>query len=187
LYYKLVEVFFVANHKRKTVGFSFRIDEEWLDTLRAEAERQGISVNALANRILQNYDEHFRWTERLNAVFITRPTLAEIISCCPEEKIIEIAKTSGSIGAKDLIGTMGIAPTFNSIINFIERMGKHGNWFDYSQYIVEKKMVLHLRHELGRKWSVFIANQVATLFKELLNKTTKIEVHDNFATIEVTT
>ena len=36
----------MTNFKRKTIGHSFRIEEESLKILTEEAERQGISVNA---------------------------------------------------------------------------------------------------------------------------------------------
>ena len=38
---------FLPNKKRKTVGRSFRIDEEWLDVLKEESEKQGVSVNSI--------------------------------------------------------------------------------------------------------------------------------------------
>lgn len=58
------EVFGSKNKKKRSVGFSSRVDEEWFEVLRAEAERQGISVNAIINRIIKNYCRHYRWTER---------------------------------------------------------------------------------------------------------------------------
>jgi len=159
-----------------------------LDILRKEAERQGISVNALHNRILKNYALHWRWAERIKPVIITRPTIAGIIACCPEEKVKEVAKISGSIGARDALRTLGIDPTYERLIEFIkDNLGKYGNWFDYSHHVRRTKDVVHLRHELGRRWSIFVANQVATLFKSLLDVTVKTEIFDNYATLEITT
>jgi hypothetical protein len=159
-----------------------------LEVLREEAERQGISVNALHKRILKNYSLNWRWVERLKPVVITRPTIAGIIGCCPEDSIEQIAKISGSIGAKDALRTLGINPTYDKLTNFIkENLGTYGNWFDYSHHVRGKKDIIHLRHELGRKWSVFIANQVATMFKSILNITPKTEIFDNCATLEITT
>ena len=36
--------------KRRTMGRSFRIDEEWFKVLQKEAEREGITVNSLMNK-----------------------------------------------------------------------------------------------------------------------------------------
>ena len=154
--------------------------------MREEAERQDISVNALHNRILKNYAIHWRWVERIKPVIITRPTIAGIIACCPEAKVEEVAKISGSIGAKDALRTLGIVPTYERLIEFIEEnLGKYGNWFDYSHHVRGRRAIIHLRHELGRRWSIFVANQVATLFRSLLDVTVKTEIFDNYATLEV--
>ena len=49
----------MLNQKRKTTGFSLRVDEESLETLRQESTRQGISVNALMNKILKDYCQNW--------------------------------------------------------------------------------------------------------------------------------
>jgi hypothetical protein len=139
------------------------------------------------NLILQNYSQHWRWAERLNAIFITPQTLSSIVSCCPENKLEEIANKSGSIGAKDALRTMGVIPTFSHLTEFIKNnMGKFGNWFDYSQHKRGKTELIHLRHTLDKNWSLFIANQTKAMFQSILDMPTKIEIRDNYATLEVT-
>jgi hypothetical protein len=176
----------LANHKRKTVGFSFRIEEKWVELLREEAERQELSVNALMNKILHDYSQHWRWTERFGAVLLTQSIVAGMAGACPEEAIIGLAKKSGTTGAKDALRTMGITPTFDNVTFFIKNnMGKFCNWFDCSQYTNGKSETFHLRHGLGKNWSLFIGNQVATIFETILCKPAKAEIFSSFATIEV--
>ena len=175
------------NQKRKTIGFSSRVNEEWLEILRADAERQGTSVNAIINKILKNYCQHYRWVERLGAIYITRPTISKLTSCCPEDKLKEIAKISGSTGSKDALRTMGIPPTYNNLLLFIKtNIGKNGNWFDFNKYTRNHKDIIHLHHELGKNWSTFIAYQVSTMIESILHKTTTTEIFENSATIEIT-
>lgn len=176
----------MATNKKQTSSYSFRLDKEWLEVLREEAERQGISINALHNRILKNYCLHGRWGERLKPVLLSRSIVEGIIGCCPEDRIVEIAKISGSEGAKNSLRTLGVNPTYDRVANFIkENLGKSGNWFDYTQHTRGKKNIIHLRHELGRNWSIFVANQAATMFKSILDMTAKTEIFDNCATLEV--
>jgi hypothetical protein len=173
--------------KKKTVGFSSRLDEEWLDVLRQEAENQGISVNSLINKILKDYSKHSRWVERLGMITITRQTMSKIVTCCPEEELKETAKISGTINAKDMFRTMDIAPTFDNLMDFLKtNPGKYGNWFKVNEYNRDRKVVIHLHHDLGKSWSIFIAKQVSSMIEELLGKTTTTEVFDNFATIKIT-
>ena len=177
----------MTTNKKETIGYSFRLEKKWLEILREEAERQGISVNALHNRLLKSYSLHWRWVERINPVIITRPTIAGIMACCPDGSIEEIAKKSGSIGAKDALRTLGINPTYDALTNFIkENLGKSANWFDYSHHVRGKTDIIHLRHGLGKKWSLFIANQIAAMFKTILDITAKTEIFDDYATLEIT-
>jgi hypothetical protein len=172
--------------KRKSKSFSFRIDEECLEILREEAKKKRISVNALANNIFHDYRRHGRWAKRLQGVSITRQTFSKIIDCCPEEKIKEIAQNAGDIRTKDTLLTIGSAPTYDNLKRFIKNnLGYFGNWFDYTEHTKGRKEIIHLRHGLGKKWSIFIANQMATMFKSILGITAKIEISDDFATIEI--
>lgn len=82
---------------------------------------------------------------------------------------------------------MGISPTYDNLMNFTKNsMSKVGNWFDYSQHTRGKKDIIHLRHELGKNWSLFIANQVSTMFESILSKNVKSEIFDSYATLEIT-
>ena len=155
--------------------------------MRQEAEKQGISANALVNKILKDYCKHYRWVDRFGMIAITRPTLDSLVSCCPEEKLTEIAKISGSAGSKDALRTMGIAPTYDNLIDFIEtNMGKYGKWFGVTKYTRNRKNILHLHHELGKNWSIFIAHQISTTIETILNKKTSPEISTNSSTIEIT-
>jgi len=99
---------------------------------------------------------------------------------------VELAKLSGSTGAKDALRTMGISPTYDNLMMFIKNKISEGeNLFDYNHHHRDKKDVIHLRHGLGLKWSIFIATQTATMFESILNKQVKSEVFENSATIEV--
>jgi hypothetical protein len=100
---------------------------------------------------------------------------------------VEIAKISGSTGAKDALRTMGVIPTYDNLMQFIKNNIAEGSkLFDYNHHHRDKKDIIHLRHELGLKWSMFIATQTATMFESILNKQVKIEVFENSATIEIT-
>ena len=82
---------------------------------------------------------------------------------------------------------MGITPTYDHITMFLEEnVGKFGNWFDYNQFSRGRTKIIHLRHELGRKWSTFLAEQVSTIFETILGKTVNTELLNKAATLEIT-
>lgn len=105
------------NKKRKTVGRSFRIDEEWLNVLNEEAEKQGVSVNSLLNRLLQQY-AYLRFMLRYGAITLTRKGFASLLECCPDDAVKEKGRTAGSTITKDLLLTMGVPPTYDFTVFF---------------------------------------------------------------------
>ena len=172
--------------KRRTTGYSFRIYEEYLEILRKEANREGISVNALMNRILERYCEHYRFSERFHLIYISRRTFAEIINSCPKDRLQEISEKVGSLNIMDAFRTMAIPQTYHGMMTFLAKnMSKYAGWYDFYHHDKGGKEILHLRHELGRKWSDFIAKHTSTSFASVLNIKTKTETFDNYADIQL--
>ncbi len=172
--------------KRRTTGYSFRIYEECLEIMRKEAEREGISVNALMNRILERYCKHYRFSERFNTIYLSQNTFAKIIDSCPKDRIMEIAEDSGSNRTRDALETISIPKTYNGLMTFFcENLSEFAGWYDCYCYKNEGRKNLHLRHELGKKWSDFIAKHTSTSFSSILNIETKTETFPNYADIQI--
>ena len=172
--------------KRRTISRSFRIDAEAMEVLQKEAEREGISVNALMNKVLQQYSSHYRHAGRYGVLTLPRPTFASIIGCCSEEALTATAKASGSTRTKDALRTLGIPSTHDSLVAFIKNnLGEYAGWFKFNHHIMEDKEMLHLRHVFGNKWSIFIAEAISTMFEFILNKKVTTEISNFTATITI--
>ena len=154
----------------RTVGRSFRIKERWLDVLKKEAEREGISPNALLNKILQQYSVVYRNSERYDVIVMPNDGFIAIIDSLPEERIKEIAKLVGSTITLDTFRSWGIPRNLDSLKEFIRNtLSEYAGWFKYDHHIVKGKEMFHFRHNLGHKWSIFIAEEISTTFDYLLN------------------
>ena len=171
--------------RRKTVGRSFRIDEEWLNVLNEEAEKQGVSVNSLLNRLLQQY-AYLRYMMRYGAITLTRKGFKEILESCPDEKIKENGKKAGANIVKDLLLTMGVPPTYGFVICLVKKLlSEFAGWFECDHHIKPDKEILHFRHDLGRKWSIYLSAITSGTFNTLLNKEIDIEISDSSVTITI--
>lgn len=170
----------------KTVGHSFRINEEYLTVLQEEAERQTISVNALMNRILQQYTVFGRFSERFGMITVGNDFFADILECCPEEDLVRIGKTVGTSNAKDFFRTMRIPLEFNSVIYLITKVlcGPAG-WAKCDHYITSGKEILHFRHNLGTNWSKFIAAAASAVFESTLDKKVTVELLRSSVTLTI--
>ena len=175
----------MLSKKRKTVGRSFRVDEEWLNVLAEEAERQGISVNSLLNRILQQY-AYLRFILRFGAITLTRKGFVGILECCPDEKISENGLNAGSAIVKDLLLTMGVKPNYSFVLCLVKKLlAEFSGWFECDHHIMEDKEILHLRHELGMKWSLYLSGVATGTFNSILDKQVNIEHTDSSVTITI--
>jgi hypothetical protein len=174
-----------TRRKRKTRSHSFRIDEELLEILVEEANRQGINANSLMNKLLQQYRVHGRHLKRYGAVSMSRIIFSKVINCCTEDELKEIAKTVGSTETKDVLRSHGIPITYDTALQYLKSVGTFSGWFDSIQHVKDTRNYIHLRHELGEKWSTFLAETVSTMFKSIFNKEVKTEKFANCLTIEI--
>jgi len=175
----------LPNKKRKTVGRSFRIDEEWLNVLKEESEKQGVSVNSLLNRLLQQY-AYLRYMLRYGAITLTRKGFSGILECCPEESIRENARNAGSTIARDLLLTMGAQSNYRFLVSLYKQLlSEFAGWFECDHHIRRDKEFFHLRHDLGIKWSIYLAEAASEMFKSILNKEVTTEMSNSSVTITI--
>jgi len=175
----------LLNRKRKTVGRSFRITEEWLDVLTEEAEKQGISVNSLLNRLLQQY-AYLRYMLRYGAITVTRKGFSGILECCPEDKIRENGRNAGSTITRDILLTMGVTPNYSFVILLVKKiLSEFAGWFECDHHVKRDKEILHFRHDLGIKWSIYLEAAASEMFNSILNKEVTTEISDSSVTITI--
>ena len=175
----------IVGKKRKTVGRSFRIDQEWLNVLTEEANRQGISINMVLNRLLQQY-AYLRFMLRFGAITLTRKGFASLLECCPDDEVKEKGRTAGSKIVKDLLLTMGVPPTYDFTVFLVKKiLSDFAGWFECDHHIKRDKEILHLRHDLGIKWSIYLSGITSGTFNALLKKEVKIEITDSSVTLTI--
>ena len=175
----------MLKEKRKTVGRSFRIDEEWIKVLNEEAEKQGISANSLLNRLLQQY-AYLRYMLRYGAITVTRKGFSGILECCPEDKLRENGRNAGSTITRDILLTMGVAPDYSFVILLVKKiLSEFAGWFECDHHIKRDKEILHFRHDLGIKWSIYVEAAASETFHSILGKKVTTEISDSSVTITI--
>jgi hypothetical protein len=175
----------LLNRKRKTVGRSFRIAEEWLEVLNEEAEKQGISVNALLNRLLQQY-AYIRFMLRYGAITISRKGFVALLECCPEDKVRENGKNAGSTITRDMLLTMGAAPDYSFVILLIKKiLSEFAGWFECDHHVKRDTEILHFRHDLGIMWSIYLEAAASEMFQSVLDKKVTTQFSDSSVTITI--
>lgn len=157
-----------------------------MKVLRDEAKREGITVNSLMNRILEDYGLFHRYYARYSVVTMTQSTLRRMVELCPEEDLREIAKKGGIENFKDIARTLGFELTHENLIFFITKVcGKYVKWFKVEHYLRKGIEVFHMRHHMGKKWSLYIAEVMSAIFKYSYDKRANIDIIEGGLTVEV--
>lgn len=152
------------SHREKTESQSFRVDERVLKILREEATRDNVSLSSLVNQILTKHVDYERFAKRMNALSLARKTFASILNAAPEEDIVEIAEVEGKSSPVAFITSMNGHMNTDNVVGFVKDLSEHANLFEYS-VISHSPPTFTLVHELGLKWSLFIAHYLTEAFK----------------------
>jgi hypothetical protein len=145
----------------RSVAKSFRINEKALIGLEEEADRQRVSVNTLVNQLLISYSEFGQYLSRIGALELSRKTFQEILDAVSEEDIIRAGQTAGKSAPNAYISSKWGRVTLNTVIEFIHDLSTYANLYEYSEKNENEHWTITLTHELGPKWSTFLAQYLA--------------------------
>jgi hypothetical protein len=148
----------------KTQSQSFRVDERILGLLREEAKRDNVTLSSLVNQVLTKYVDYSRFANRMNALSLARKTFASILDVASEEDIVRVAETEGRSSPVAFITSMNGHMNAENVVGFMKDLSEHANLFEYSE-ISHSPPTFTLVHELGVKWSLFLAHYLTEAFK----------------------
>ena len=143
---------------------SFRIDEAALEVLEAEAKRRRTSPSALLNQFLISYAEYGRFVEQMGGLTLSRKTLIEILGAAQDDALIQAAQRAGRSAVPAYVGAMRGPVTLQNIRELVETLSRHAHLFEFNEK--EDGFGKHwtLVHELGSKWSLFLAHYFGEAF-----------------------
>src|ERR671938_494417 len=81
--------------RNSSSSLTFRIDEDNIKKLRAEAQKQGISLNSFVNQVIKSFLEWHIFEPKVGFVPILKPVVEELFTKISKEQIKEIALTTG--------------------------------------------------------------------------------------------
>jgi len=161
----------------KSESATFRLDNETMKNLRREAKQQDISTNALANHIIK---EHFRWhsnASKAGFIAVRRTLIMNLMNFLSEQDIISVAENVAKSANKDSILLLEKEYTMKSALNFLE------SWIKISGYVYrheeindgQNRHMYVIQHDMGMKWSIYLANLYQLLFDGINGDNKRIE------------
>ena len=165
----------------KTISKSFRIDEAASAALEKEAAALNVSTNTLVNQILKQFAEFDRFAKRVNTVKVSGPIFRSLLEQIESEKIIEVAKASGSsipqAFANSKMGKVGI----DSLLDYVRSSAKYAHLFEFNETDDGQKRLVTLVHDFGLNWSIFLVHYVIAMFQQI-GISPKLEMSDRSVT-----
>ena len=143
--------------------FSISLSKEVLDRLRTVSKRENISVNNLINHILENYSN---WSLH-NAEFIPirKALLSKLLEKFTHDEIDSIAASMARTNNKDTVlrftNQFDVLNTLKTLDEWLRMAG-----FPYSYEIEDSTHKFIVLHDLGSKWSLYMAKLLASTMNQ---------------------
>ncbi len=143
--------------RQKTITRTIRLPSKIDDILQKDAKEKRTTVNSLISSALTKYAEWDRYAESFGFICLPRNGFKLIIDSLDEETIKRIAEEIGSRQPKELM--MFIFKKL-SLDNFVSQTSLFSRYAGFGTYEIdtdERNYTFVIHHELGRKWSTFLA------------------------------
>jgi hypothetical protein len=164
-----------TKNKKKTT-ITFTIDDDVLEELRIDAEREGgHSLNSKINNILLKHVSFYRFLEQQQSIVIPNKSFKIILDNIDESKLLEEFKSVVfDIIPSDLLELRAKLSIENWIKYVCESTLLYAGAFQKFNYHIDEENRLHLifRHSHGIKWSRILSSVFTQQMESLLGLNT---------------
>ena len=176
---------------KKTDGPSktrtIRINEDVDSVIQSEAERLGMSPNALINKTLQRYKDVRRFNDPQYFLLMSLETFKAILDKLSIEEIEDIGYEYGHRLLHENLLKRGREINHENIRWYIKQeLGEYSGWFRCDVYEKKDAETMHLIHNLGRKWSHFLVNYITSILQGELGLKVQSVVLENDVHLTIT-
>jgi hypothetical protein len=170
---------------RKTTLRTFRFSEELAQAIEEEAEKRGITLNALASSILT---KHVEWDEKageMGFIEVYKPVFMALIGTMDDKVLEQMGRTILVPMWEDMAEFWLQDPSGDRILDF---MSKWRN-LPYVQTEVKRQgreytIVSH--HDLGPKWSITLRGALDELARKFFRAQPTVNIGETVVTVRFT-
>ena len=163
---------------KKTSTITFRLDDDTVHRLRDLSKVQEVSTNTLVNQALKRFIDWDVYLPRSGFVILSKPVLKKLFDGLDEKSVVEIASTIGKEGIEDIALFMRGKVELISFISWYETLMINSS-VQVSHLVDNGFRNMVLKHDLGRKWSLYQKTILELIFKELFQKKIELECDKN--------
>lgn len=173
-----------AKKTKKTSTVSFRIDSEYDRLLRREAEQKKISLNTLVNQIFGEYVELHRYIKLFGTIILSKDAFKLILDGLDNDKITNLAIDIATKAPREFILFKWKEIDSSNVIDFIKMFFDHCGYGQYDHQMTESKInKFSIRHELGKKGSIFLKSYIEAVVRDTLGAECRSVITENSVTL----
>ncbi len=170
----------------RKIGVSFKMDPTVLRKLNEEVNKTEVSLNYLINQICRHHvDWHSRAVEG-GTITILKPMFLYLLNQINENQIREIARKIAKKEGKEFIMTLSKEYNVNAVLRLVEtwlKIAKH----PYSSDKDDTKHRFLIAHNMGKKYSIYLAAFYEQVFEDLKISKTKFLLSENTISFMINT
>ena len=171
---------------RKTRLRTFRVEEELYSLLQKDAKSKGISVNSLLSIILTKYTEWDRYIEKFSVITMKKESFKTMLSAIDDDRVTDLSQELGDKVPSQFILFWFKKNTLENYLKYISLLCKHGGFAQFEIEQEGREYTITLIHELGEKWSNFLASWMNSGMKSTIGIVPRIDVMQNSVVIRFT-
>ena len=170
----------LAEDTRTSITRSFRFETDVLNMLEEEAERMGISVNALVGIILKRYTDFTRYLSKIDMVVVNRDILISLLEWMEEDDVYKLGIKLGESVLPDTVIFWKKEMSERAVMEYIEKIiCRYGHLGTYDEKQTQNGLTIVIRHRLGKNGSKFLEGYLQAGLKHTLGIDAIFEVTDS--------
>ncbi|HZC88853.1 MAG TPA: hypothetical protein VE199_04470 [Nitrososphaera sp.] len=170
----------LAEDTRTSITRSFRFETDVLNMLEEEAERMGISVNALVGIILKRYTDFTRYLSKIDMVVVNRDILISLLEWMEEDDVYKLGIKLGESVLPDTVIFWKKEMSERAVMEYIEKIVcRYGHLGTYDEKQTQNGLTIVIRHRLGKNGSKFLEGYLQAGLKHTLGIDAIFEVTDS--------
>jgi hypothetical protein len=169
---------------QKTATRTIRLPTSIESILQKDAKEKRTTVNSLVTSILTKYTEWDRYTEGFGFICLPRNGFKLIIDSLDDETIKRIAEEIGSRQPKELMMFIFKKITLDNFVSQASLFSKYAGFGTYEIETNGRNYTMVIHHELGRKWSIYLAHLASQGLKSALGVVPKFNITEYSVVVE---
>jgi len=164
---------------RKTLVRAIRIDSDLDKTLQKVAQSKGLTYNSLISAILSRFTEWDNQTDAFGFAELPQELLRELLSIDSTTEIEEVGKALGPRLLKEMLEFWYKRASVETFFRYAGLLSKYSGLARISIEFEDGEYSLTYRHQLGEKWSRFIASYYGEALRVLFGAQSKVDLGPN--------